>query len=664
MLQVESLLLSKIHYQQDPSQQLSLQNPASCSGAGYTHQNGSAFWTAVASSSSTLNNQQVPHSPVSSSFSSDEDEIITKKSFDVSPGRTASYSSEGSISSSPLQSSSGSSMIFLSPSMMNVEQSLPNPRYAQNQQTVVDTNFVVQKYQASQTREILDDRKYDPPDSYCRTFIDSGSKKSTSSLSSNLEHYKLTNSIPNKNTDLNTPVIAIHRGSGKRMKTEHGSINGLIKDASQSGSYESQSITNRNVLCISPESTLNEFSKMHITHTSQQQESYPISLPLPKLKMLPPPQRAMSDTFMYTQSKDQHKRSRSFSEEENREIHAFMSSHDSHRNHDSKSRIIAASSRLGPNQRYFLQQQQSKVKNENFNGNHHAKKAEKQRLLKTLWVSRDTASLIIEVIWSHFHINPAAKIIPLRVFLQETLRRSRTSYSTLQTALFYLFRIKTQITSHQPMTAKPEPRAPKRDNNDPATCGRRMFLAALIIASKYLQDRNYSNKAWSKISGLPVKEINQNEIVFLKLIDYNLFISEDIFKRWSSLLLTHIQAISGSSMKNANSFRLTENQREVERFREKLRTMDPKTMECQHNRGGDLADIFLITPDQSAPATPQESSDPINKDTRNVQKLSGILSPQEMDTKMQTENNGSIMDYDCSSSTHTPTMIYAQPNSQ
>ncbi|CAJ0889916.1 13790_t:CDS:2 [Entrophospora sp. SA101] len=34
---------------------------------------------------------------------------------------------------------------------------------------------------------------------------------------------------------------------------------------------------------------------------------------------------------------------------------------------------------------------------------------------------------------------------------------------------------------------------------DSATCGRRMFLASLIVASKYLQDNNYSNNAWSKI---------------------------------------------------------------------------------------------------------------------------------------------------------------------
>ncbi|CAG8491291.1 10641_t:CDS:2 [Paraglomus occultum] len=190
----------------------------------------------------------------------------------------------------------------------------------------------------------------------------------------------------------------------------------------------------------------------------------------------------------------------------------------------------------------------------------------------------DTAALIIDVVWSKFTVNPRARLIPMRVFLQQTLRRSRTSYSTLQTALFYLFRIKQQIEQRAlkprgPPTPGDKGSEDSSHNTDPATCGRRMFLAALIIASKYLQDSNYSNKAWSKISGLPLAEINENEVIFLRLIDYKLFIAEDVFKRWSSLLLTHIQAISGSDMDNANAFRLKENQQSVELFRDTLRTM-------------------------------------------------------------------------------------------
>jgi hypothetical protein len=186
----------------------------------------------------------------------------------------------------------------------------------------------------------------------------------------------------------------------------------------------------------------------------------------------------------------------------------------------------------------------------------------------------DTTVQIIDVIWYNFPVNLNSQVIPLRLFIQETLRRSRTSWSTLQTALFYLIRIKQQITM---LWLNPDRWTLTKDNNnqgsDPATCGRRMFLASLIIASKYLQDRNYANNAWSKICGLPVQEINAIERRFLKLIDYNLFIGEDRYKSWTSLLRSHIQTISGSEM-------TAENQRVVAQFEQTLQ-QQPQAVECE-----------------------------------------------------------------------------------
>lgn len=72
-------------------------------------------------------------------------------------------------------------------------------------------------------------------------------------------------------------------------------------------------------------------------------------------------------------------------------------------------------------------------------------------------------------------------------------------------------------------------------------CGRRMFLSALIASTKYLQDKNYSNRAWSKISGLPVSEINCNEREFLASIDYRLFVSQKSFVQWSFNILVNMQ---------------------------------------------------------------------------------------------------------------------------
>ncbi|KAI9799134.1 MAG: hypothetical protein M1826_005551, partial [Phylliscum demangeonii] len=58
----------------------------------------------------------------------------------------------------------------------------------------------------------------------------------------------------------------------------------------------------------------------------------------------------------------------------------------------------------------------------------------------------------------------ARGLVPLKKFIQETLRRSRTTYSTLQVA---------------------------RASARALRCGRRMFLGVLMLASKYLQDRSY-----------------------------------------------------------------------------------------------------------------------------------------------------------------------------
>lgn len=205
-------------------------------------------------------------------------------------------------------------------------------------------------------------------------------------------------------------------------------------------------------------------------------------------------------------------------------------------------------------------------------------------------------------------------VIPLHIFVKETLRRSRTTLSTLQLALYYIYRIRNQVLAaqekirqdhiqqqhkqrqqhqHQPLSpngsfdnyssdddtrqqrdyfhsisaahtkaqiqknslpltppgANHTPTAlsplslssststsPILAKSEPVGCGRRMFLAALILASKFQQDRTYSNKAWSKISGLPVAEINLNEITFLTLIDYRLFVSQAVFQKWVTIL--------------------------------------------------------------------------------------------------------------------------------
>lgn len=161
----------------------------------------------------------------------------------------------------------------------------------------------------------------------------------------------------------------------------------------------------------------------------------------------------------------------------------------------------------------------------------------------------DINAVVIESIWCLNTTTPnnsngsnvskesrVSPVVPLRTFIQEVLKRSRTTYSTLQTALFYLFRARPKIIEHSQQQQK------SWQHNAYISCGRRMFLASLVVASKFVQDKTYRNSAWAKIAGLPVAEINTAERFFLSLMDYRLYIDQPTFDRWHRLLHIRTQA--------------------------------------------------------------------------------------------------------------------------
>ncbi|KAI8357831.1 hypothetical protein EDC96DRAFT_576501 [Choanephora cucurbitarum] len=149
----------------------------------------------------------------------------------------------------------------------------------------------------------------------------------------------------------------------------------------------------------------------------------------------------------------------------------------------------------------------------------------------------DVNASVIESIWQLPTANNKNSVVPLRTFIQEVLKRSRTTYSTLQTALFYLFRSKPEIVMY---LAKMRHQSCWEDAY--VSCGRRMFLASLVVASKFVQDKTYRNSAWAKIAGLPVSEVNAAERIFLNMIDHRLYISQPVFEHWHRVLHMHVEA--------------------------------------------------------------------------------------------------------------------------
>ncbi|OAX79765.1 hypothetical protein ACJ72_05913 [Emergomyces africanus] len=233
----------------------------------------------------------------------------------------------------------------------------------------------------------------------------------------------------------------------------------------------------------------------------------------------------------------------------------------------------------------------------------------------------DSASQIVETIWPLSVValrndSPLGSrgVLPLRTFIQETLRRSRTSYSTLQVALYYLIMIKPHVPHHDFTMEQPRGHPCSRAMQ----CGRRMFLSALILASKYLQDRNYSARAWSKISGLNTLEINQNELAFLEAVGWKLHISEAVFQRWTDIVLKYTPSADGSPNGEGLTWRAV-----IPVLTPELDTVDLGTDQCRPMSDHIMSGTSALPSPSSTPAPdrlsnvppPPQPPQPINDQT-------------------------------------------------
>ncbi|EIW83131.1 hypothetical protein CONPUDRAFT_143136 [Coniophora puteana RWD-64-598 SS2] len=204
---------------------------------------------------------------------------------------------------------------------------------------------------------------------------------------------------------------------------------------------------------------------------------------------------------------------------------------------------------------------------------------------------------------SHLQCMPSSQantgnLTPMKTFVHEVLRRSRTSGTVLQTALCYIEAIRSKVPelvrqeqSGQGVRGEPElasriiqgevdvasdvspvgcnstdpldslvetvrvdaleldgngsqvemdmglsvptpkvsnaaPPPPLPPLPSPLLCPRRAFLAALILASKFMQDRCFSNRAWAKLSGLPPREIGRCERALGEALDWRLWVGK------------------------------------------------------------------------------------------------------------------------------------------
>ncbi|KAF9971458.1 hypothetical protein BGZ65_010415 [Modicella reniformis] len=69
----------------------------------------------------------------------------------------------------------------------------------------------------------------------------------------------------------------------------------------------------------------------------------------------------------------------------------------------------------------------------------------------------------------------------------------------------------------------------------------RLFTVSLMLANKFLDDNTFTNKTWSEVTGISVKEINVMEMEFLNQVQFSLFVSEAEYLDWLHSLETWLK---------------------------------------------------------------------------------------------------------------------------
>jgi len=69
----------------------------------------------------------------------------------------------------------------------------------------------------------------------------------------------------------------------------------------------------------------------------------------------------------------------------------------------------------------------------------------------------------------------------------------------------------------------------------------RLLITSVMLSAKFMDDIYYNNAYYAKVGGVPTGEINGLELEFLFLINFTLFVQEDIFSMYKQELQKQAQ---------------------------------------------------------------------------------------------------------------------------
>lgn len=137
-------------------------------------------------------------------------------------------------------------------------------------------------------------------------------------------------------------------------------------------------------------------------------------------------------------------------------------------------------------------------------------------------------------------------------YLTDILRKSQCSRETLQTAPYYLHLCTFQIQVKVEAAQKAHSRLCNpvliydldlvnlhniiEDDQHPFASAKKTFLAAIICASRVLQDGRYTVEEWAALSSIPVQDLRDAQQTLQNALGGLLEVPKDVFVAWTRRL--------------------------------------------------------------------------------------------------------------------------------
>jgi len=151
---------------------------------------------------------------------------------------------------------------------------------------------------------------------------------------------------------------------------------------------------------------------------------------------------------------------------------------------------------------------------------------------------------------------PAQPTTPFRQFVKQVLTHTLVAPEDLVLALYYVARIPSHAVippvspselDYALSSAEFEAQKVKAEQQAIKAAPFKLFLGAVILANKTLQDNSFRNDTWASVSGISLKEVNKLEAHVFGALGFDVAVRDDVWRTWTGVVIARSRSGRGET---------------------------------------------------------------------------------------------------------------------